>query len=102
MQRGPLDGTPAARETPRALYRRTDTVVRTALGIQFGSEAQETVERFFRDCGLDDQDIENFQRHVKSSPRYRSAFICYARKDQEFVETLYARLKSAGVRCWID
>jgi hypothetical protein len=80
----------------------TDTVVRTALGIQFGSEAQETVERFFRDCGLDDQDIENFQRHVKSSPRYRSAFICYARKDQEFVETLYARLKSAGVRCWID
>ena len=80
----------------------TDTLIRTALGIRSGTQAQDVIESFLRGCGLDDRDIEGFRQHVQSPPKYRSVFICYAHHDQEFVQLLHEALASEGVRCWLD
>jgi uncharacterized protein YjbI with pentapeptide repeats len=80
----------------------TDTLIRTALGVDPESRDQHAVEAFLWGCGLDEPEIDSFRRHVQQPPRYRSVFICYCRSDHEFARRLHAALSLRRVHCWLD
>jgi uncharacterized protein YjbI with pentapeptide repeats len=54
---------------------------------------------FLRACGLPD----DFVRYILTlRSEFASCFISHSTRDVEFVEPLYADLKSAGVSCWLS
>jgi hypothetical protein len=55
---------------------------------------------FLRGCGLPDFLINEAPAFQRNLNRYRSCFISYSSKDQEFVDQLHTDLQSKGVRCW--
>jgi uncharacterized protein YjbI with pentapeptide repeats len=77
-------------------------------------------EKFLRGCGLNDWEIESAklyqpgliadqvaditykvcQLRAGSPIQYRSVFISYSSKEQEFAQRLYDDLQNSGVRCW--
>jgi uncharacterized protein YjbI with pentapeptide repeats len=56
---------------------------------------------FLRGCGLPQVLIEYLSRLGGQADRYCPSFIRFARKDEDFVEALYANLQAEGVRCWL-
>lgn len=57
---------------------------------------------FLRGCGLADELIDFYTAQYGKKIHFYSVFISYARKDEEFVDQLYANLQNNGVRCWRD
>src|SRR5262249_36225505 len=51
-------------------------------------------------CGLPNEFITYARSLVTNAIEYRSCFISYSSKDQEFAERLYNDLQANGVRCW--
>jgi hypothetical protein len=57
-------------------------------------------EVFLRGAGVPDDFVTYIPSLTSEAIQYYSCFISYSRKDQAFVERLYADLQSKGVRCW--
>ena len=57
---------------------------------------------FLRGIGLPDELIDFYRAQYGKPIQFYSCFISYARRDEEFVDRLYADLQESGVRCWRD
>ena len=57
---------------------------------------------FLRGVGLPDEVIEFYRTQYGKPIQFYSCFISYARRDEAFVDRLYADLQDNGVRCWRD
>jgi hypothetical protein len=57
-------------------------------------------DSFLREAGVPENFITYMASLVGSAIEYYSCFISYSSKDEEFAQTLYARLQAKGVRCW--
>lgn len=55
---------------------------------------------FLRGCGLPDSVIAQAREPRQNHPPYRSCFISYSSKNQDFADRLYDDLQANDVRCW--
>jgi hypothetical protein len=58
-------------------------------------------EVFLRGAGLPDSLIVFHRSLVTRAVEFRSCFISYSTKDQDFADRLYSDLQNNGVRCWL-
>ncbi len=58
--------------------------------------------KFLRGVGFPENFIEYLPSFLNEPFLFYTCFISYSRKDEEFVDRLYADLQNKGIRCWQD